>query len=135
MAVGFFITPEKCTECERCMIACSQVKTGNVRLLDSRISICNRWPEPSEIRVCRFDDCEDHACIGVCPVEAITEDNGMVVIDEDACIGCEACVEACPYNAIRMQDDKAWKCDFCGGDPACVKECVTGALLKKEEKE
>jgi Fe-S-cluster-containing dehydrogenase component len=68
-------------------------------------------------------------------VEAITRDSkGLVLIDRDTCTGCRACVEACPFGAIWMQEegsDFAYKCDFCGGTPACVKECVTGALVQK----
>ena len=98
----------------------------------SRIEIVPNWPEVPEIRVCRFEDCEGHPCIAACPVAAITESEGMVLIDAEACIGCSACVRVCPYGAIRMDDGVAWKCDLCGGDPACVKECVTEALKRRE---
>ncbi len=128
----FSIDVEKCTECKRCMIACSLVKTGAVRMRSARIDIRPSWPDVPDIRVCRFDDCTDHPCIEACPVSAIHESDGAVLIDGDACIGCGSCVGACPYNAIRLEGNVAYKCDFCGGDPACVKECVTGALACEE---
>ena len=134
MIRGFSLDYEKCTECMRCMIACSHSKCGTFELGASRIVIRKQWPEIPGIMVCRFDDCIDKPCVDVCPVEAITNEDGCVLIDADTCTGCGLCVEVCPYNAIRQWNDGiAFKCDFCGGDPACVKECVSGALRKKEE--
>ncbi|MBN2050269.1 MAG: 4Fe-4S dicluster domain-containing protein [Spirochaetales bacterium] len=135
MGVGFKIVPENCTECKRCVAACALAKGGYIQPLISRIGIDKRWPEAPVIRVCRFDDCDDKPCIAVCPVEAIHLQNGYVFIDEDTCISCGACVSACPYGAIFMNDKTtvAINCDFCGGDPACVKECVTAAISLKED--
>jgi len=128
-APAFAIDPEKCTECERCMGACALVKTGVLRLADARITIQRRWPEVPGIQVCRFGDCVGQPCIPACPVEAIANRDGYVLIDRDACTGCGACLEACPYQAIRLDDgERAFKCDFCAGQPACVPECVTLAL-------
>jgi carbon-monoxide dehydrogenase iron sulfur subunit len=126
---AFAIDPEKCTECERCMGACALVKIGVVRLADARITIRRRWPEVPGIQVCRFGDCAGQPCIPACPLEAIANRAGYVLIDRDACTGCGACLEACPYQAIRLDDGgRAFKCDFCAGQPACVPECVTLAL-------
>jgi carbon-monoxide dehydrogenase iron sulfur subunit len=126
---AFGIDPKKCTECERCMAACALAKTGAVRLAEARIRIERRWPEVPGIHVCRLEDCEGQPCIAACPVEAIANRDGYVLIDREACTGCGACVEACPYQAIRLdEEERAFKCDFCGGQPACVPECVTGAL-------
>ena len=58
----------------------------------------------------------------------------IVVVDEEKCTSCRACVGACPYGIITMDpvDNKAIKCDLCNGDePACVAICpsfVLGAL-------
>ncbi len=131
----FAIDAEKCTECKRCMIACSLAKTGSVRMRSARIDICPNWPEVPVIQICRFEDCADHPCIGACPVSAIDESGGLVIIDQELCIGCGSCVGACPYGAIKLEEGVALKCDFCGGDPACVKECVTGALQREEVEE
>ena len=73
MGTRFAFDFEKCTECRRCMAACSLVKTGLVRMADSRIDIARHWPELPDIRVCRFDDCAGHPCVASCPVEAISE--------------------------------------------------------------
>ena len=131
MTYAFSINREQCTDCRRCMIACSLKKTGRVRMRDSRITITPSWPNPTEIGVCRFDDCAGHPCVDICPTGAISESGGLVVIDRETCTGCGACGNVCPYSAITLYDDAAWKCDFCGGDPACVKECATQAITVK----
>lgn len=133
MPLGFHIDAQSCTECERCLAACSLVKLGQVRLGSARIRIERQWPEVPGIRVCRFDDCQGQPCIGVCPVAAISRTGeGIVLIDREACTGCRACVAECPFQAIWMDgEERAYKCDFCGGSPACVPECVTAALTEK----
>jgi electron transfer flavoprotein alpha subunit/NAD-dependent dihydropyrimidine dehydrogenase PreA subunit len=59
-----------------------------------------------------------------------------LLIDEEACTGCEACVDECPFGALEMKGDVAMvneKCTFCG---ACVDVCpVEAIVLEKEEKE
>jgi Fe-S-cluster-containing dehydrogenase component len=126
---GFSIDPEKCTECQRCMSACALAKTGRVELGAARIVIERRWPETPALRVCRFDDCPGQPCITSCPVEAIVNRRGYVLIDREACTGCAACLEACPFGAIRLdREERAYKCDFCAGEPACLPECLTLAL-------
>ncbi len=126
----FLVDPEKCTECGRCTIACSIVKEGRIQPLKARIMIERRWPDVPKIAVCRFEDCDGHPCVASCPFGAIDVVDGKIFISEEECTGCKICVSACPYDAIWMNEDrgKAVKCDLCGGNPACVPECVTGAL-------
>ncbi len=64
-------------------------------------------------------------------MKAISKDpeTGVVLIDKELCTGCKECVEACPDGMIQMDaQNKADKCDLCGGDPLCVRYCVAGAL-------
>ena len=72
-----------------------------------------------------------------CPVEAIYKrEDGIVVVDPDICDGCQACIDACPYGQIFVNEDRGVveKCTLCvdlidrGGEPACVSTCVGGAL-------
>ena len=81
--------------------------------------------------------CEFPACAAVCPVEAITKfQEGPVVIDPQACIGCEYCIYACPWGVISKNDitHKAMKCTLCSDrmsndkQPFCVQACPVGAL-------
>lgn len=128
MTRGFTFDLERCTECERCMMACSIAKEGLVLPGRSRISLVKGWPELPGVRVCRFDDCPGTPCVAACPSGAIPVVDGIVRIDPSACTGCGICVEVCPFAAIRMDDGVAFKCDLCGGEPECVKACVTAAL-------
>nr|WP_022666935.1 4Fe-4S dicluster domain-containing protein [Desulfospira joergensenii] len=77
------------------------------------------------------NQCENAYCMNVCPAKAIKRnDQGIVCIDEDRCIGCGTCVEYCPIEMVKMDPDtrKAVKCELCHGEPLCVKACPTGAL-------
>lgn len=81
--------------------------------------------------------CDFPACAAVCPVEAITKyAEGPVVIDPQACIGCEYCIYACPWEVITRSDinHKATKCTMCSDrisenkQPFCVQACPVDAL-------
>lgn len=76
--------------------------------------------------------CETPQCIEVCPTGAtFKREEGIVVINEDECIGCKACVGACPYNVRYLDEDKGvvQKCSLCadkvdnGELPQCVTQC------------
>lgn len=124
---------ENCTGCRSCMLMCSFVHTDAFCYDDARLRVVkNESRGQSTPLVCR--NCEDAPCIDVCPVEAIRRepDSQWVILHEDACTGCGACVEVCPYHAIHIHplSGVALKCDFCGGDPQCVKVCrLPEALL------
>jgi Fe-S-cluster-containing dehydrogenase component len=86
----------------------------------------------------RCNQCSDATCVKVCPVQATYHwnDSNIVVVDAGKCIGCRLCIEACPYEARRVQhpDGYIGKCTFCvhrvqhGSEPACVAVCPTRAM-------
>jgi Fe-S-cluster-containing hydrogenase component 2 len=125
--------PEKCTACNRCLYACSAAKEGSFRPSRARLHINNfgirGFSAPS---VCF--QCPKPECLEACPEEAISKNAaGVVLVDAAKCDGCGACVPACPYGMIEQYPGgQAYKCDHCGGDPACVKECSFEALLYVE---
>lgn len=82
--------------------------------------------------------CGDPACTKVCPTGACfkQDEDGVIVVDKDICIGCRSCINACPYhcNSYNMEMRVADKCDLCierraeGLIPSCVRNCAGGAL-------
>ncbi len=86
--------------------------------------------------------CEEAPCMEVCPSGAIQRKGPEepVLLDGELCIGCRACIMACPFGMIRLGPDErsALKCDLCveraekGLLPACVAACPSGALELKE---
>lgn len=80
--------------------------------------------------------CAQSPCIQLCPVGAsYRSPDGVVLVDEERCIGCGYCVQACPYGSRFIHPVKhvASKCTLCyhrttrGLEPACVEVCPTGA--------
>jgi Fe-S-cluster-containing dehydrogenase component len=82
--------------------------------------------------------CDNPPCVQVCPVGAtFKSEDGVVLVDEDYCIGCRYCIQACPYGAryLDPRSKTADKCTFCyhritkGLQPACVEVCPTQARV------
>lgn len=82
------------------------------------------------------NQCADSPCVQVCPVGAtFVSPDGVVLVDEDYCLGCRYCVQACPYGSrfIDHRSMTADKCTFCyhritrGLTTACCEVCPTGA--------
>ncbi len=126
--------PDLCTGCNRCVYICSAVKEGQFYPSRSRIQINNFSLNGYSVPSICFQ-CPRPECLEACPVQAISKDEaGVVTVDTETCDGCGMCVDACPYGMIEIDDTgNAYKCDLCGGDPACVKECFPGALVFREE--
>jgi len=131
--VGHF---DRCTGCVICALACSGREHGgyNPRIANLEVRMSPEGLVHFPV-VCH--QCERAPCMKSCEVDAITrnDDTGAVVVDAELCIGCGDCEEACPLGMIKMVDKTAHKCDLCGGDPLCIKECPAGALslVKGEE--
>jgi len=129
------VNPDTCTGCRYCEVACSFAKEKHCRPAVSRIKVhkdeANGVDRPV---VCR--QCAEPACAAICPVGALVRNStaGIVEYDRDLCVGCRACVAACPFRAIRYwpEDNKILKCDLCVGDPACVRYCATKTLSLEE---
>lgn len=82
--------------------------------------------------------CESPWCVSACPTGAMTkrEQDGIVFVDQKLCVGCKACIMACPWKIPQWDEvnGRAIKCDYCrdrvdeGLKPACVTGCTTHAL-------
>jgi Fe-S-cluster-containing dehydrogenase component len=110
---------------------CSLKHDDLIDLEMSRIRvISDSFRGVSKIIVCA--QCHDAPCYYACPESAIefNQSNGSVLINKERCNGCRSCEMACPYNAIlfSFNDNKAYKCELCGGEPECVKWCPMNSL-------
>ncbi|MBI2954032.1 MAG: 4Fe-4S binding protein [Chloroflexi bacterium] len=131
------VNPETCTGCHMCVMMCSLSRTGEFNASRARVAVRKRG---GTVRkdvpfICR--QCADAPCAAACPIEAISRDSATsaVLVDHDICNLCEACIAACPYDAIWLQKDKIVMCDLCGGKPVCVRYCSYGTLQYPMEEE
>jgi len=129
----------KCVGCQACTVACAMengVPEESHRTFVPVYEIEGaHGPVPAMLpRMCNH--CDSPACISVCPTGATFQtQDGIVLIDQDTCVGCGYCVQSCPYEARYIHEEKgiADKCTFCvhrleaGLLPACVETCVGGA--------
>lgn len=121
---------DKCTGCERCILACNFKKSGSFGRTNSRIRVYS-WRETGDFIPATCLHCNPAPCQEACGVGAIHRDGrtGAVYIDYKTCINCKACMYACPYGAISIDSQgRVVKCDLCEGEPACVQQCSFNAL-------
>jgi anaerobic carbon-monoxide dehydrogenase iron sulfur subunit len=122
---------EKCTGCRLCENVCSVQNEGVCNPQLARMKIVKyEWEGLQIPTICQ--QCEHPACMAVCPVKAISRDTqlGCIRIHQEKCIGCKLCLAYCPFGAITYNFDHKTvnKCEYCDGDPMCVKFCETKAI-------
>jgi len=130
MEMALVIDPGKCTGCRQCELACSFRHTGAFNPARSRIVVFN-FDTKGRFVPYTCTQCDQAWCQQVCPVGAITNENGVKVVHEDICVGCKVCTIACPFGTVNYDpaSGKVIKCDLCGGDPACAAACPTEAII------
>jgi len=127
------VNADVCSGCRACEIACVVHHERRFGTATARIRVTKIEPLGiDQPHVCRL--CRRAPCVEACPTAALYRDEemgtGAVLVRPDGCIGCGACVEACPFGVVALHPESgvAIICDLCGGDPACVKRCATGAI-------
>lgn len=151
--LGFYFDASACNGCKACVIACKSKNELPVGINFRRVVEYGggswiRHPHrkelmlPSNIFAYAISSacmhCQEPLCVRACPAGGMhkRDSDGVVMVDEDKCIGCRYCQWACPYGAPQFDEEsgKVVKCDFCadlldqGEKPYCVAACVMRAL-------
>jgi Fe-S-cluster-containing dehydrogenase component/formate-dependent nitrite reductase membrane component NrfD len=141
MRYAFVIDQSRCIGCHACSLACKsehEIPLGSYR---TWVKYVEKGFFPDVRRtfsVLRCNHCEEPPCVDICPVTALFQrDDGIVDFDRDICIGCKACMQACPYDALYVHPDRntAEKCNFCAHrvevqlEPPCATVCPAEAIL------
>ncbi|MGE4423140.1 MAG: DMSO/selenate family reductase complex B subunit [Pseudodesulfovibrio sp.] len=153
---AFYIDTTRCTGCKTCMIACIDKHDLPEGVLWRRVTeyVGGDWVTRTDGTYTQnifayylsigCNHCENPICVRSCPTTAMHKDeNGIVSVDHDKCVGCRYCEWGCPYSAPQFNPElgKMTKCDFCrdyleqGLDPACVAACPNRALHYGEHDE
>lgn len=161
--LGLVIDLDTCVGCHACAVACKEWNSGGIAapLTDTdpygaepdgvwfnRVHSYNVVnAESGQAMTLNFPrsclHCDTPACVTVCPTGASykRESDGIVLVDEDKCIGCKLCSWACPYGAREYSETEGVmkKCTLCVDriynehipesmrQPACVQACPTRA--------
>ena len=141
MNYGFIIDNRKCIGCHACTVACKQEHDLPIGVNRTWVKYVEKGEFPNTRRIFsvqRCNHCANAPCVEICPVTALWQrKDGIVDFDGDRCIGCKACMQACPYDAIYIHpdDQTAAKCNYCahrvevGLAPPCVTVCPEHAII------
>jgi Fe-S-cluster-containing dehydrogenase component/formate-dependent nitrite reductase membrane component NrfD len=134
---GFAIDLRKCIGCHACTIACKAEHEIPVGVNRCWVKTVEKGTFPDTRRfffpvLC--NQCDEAPCVRICPTSALYKRrDGIVDLNGAACIGCRACMVACPYDQLFIDPNTrtAEKCNFCANRvenkllPACVSVCPT----------
>jgi Fe-S-cluster-containing dehydrogenase component/formate-dependent nitrite reductase membrane component NrfD len=134
---GFAIDLRKCIGCHACTIACKAEHQIPIGVNRCWVKTVEKGVFPATRRLffpVLCNQCDDAPCVRICPTNALFKRrDGIVDLNGQSCIGCRACMEACPYDQLFIdpQTRTAEKCNFCANRvenqllPACVSVCPT----------
>jgi len=146
---AFFLDVQICTGCKTCVIACKDRNDLPMGVRWRRVVefAGGDWLQQADGTFSQSvfayyisvscNHCREPVCVRTCPSAAMNrDDDGIVSVDPQKCLGCRYCEWSCPYSAPQFDQalGQMTKCDFCredlvqGGVPACVAGCPTRAL-------
>ncbi|MEM2420555.1 MAG: 4Fe-4S dicluster domain-containing protein [Acidilobaceae archaeon] len=149
MRLAYLWDSTKCIACMACVVSCAGSNYSEImrfeepnpmrKWLGGNIRVVIREVGRPELRLVSCFHCDKPPCVLVCPTRAshIDRDTGLVLLDETKCIGCKACIVACPYGARWLHPTTLLpeKCPgpVCidiirgGRKPICVSVCPANA--------
>ena len=130
MSKRLAVIPELCSGCHVCELVCAIEHFGVNNPKKAAVRVMITYPHPVVRMPIICSQCRVPHCADACPLDAISRSDGLVRINEDLCVSCMKCVDACPFGALFAHRESKYpiKCDMCGGDPRCVRECPKGAI-------
>lgn len=137
---GFTLDLARCVGCGACALGCRMENGLSAGVAWRRILQVNRarvGSGPTFHLSVSCHHCENPPCVGACPSGALAKnEDQLVLLNTDRCIGCRYCEMACPFGAPSFDAEAGvmTKCHLChhrlaqGAQPACVEACPTQAL-------
>lgn len=144
-----YVNEDRCLGCHLCEYYCAFANSGESDM--AKTFKLDKNPVP-RITVEELDgvsfavqcrQCTAHPCVKGCITGALSFDDGIIRIDDSRCVGCYTCVLSCPYGCIVIDEKNGGKtitkCELCtrniAGEPACVANCINGAIAFEERGE
>jgi carbon-monoxide dehydrogenase iron sulfur subunit len=126
--------PGLCIGCHLCELACSALKHGAFSPHRARMRIISEYDGKGGLKT-EVEYCDNcQKCVEACPSEALHLQDGYLAIDSDLWTQCGLCVEECPRGVIKdLENYGIAICDMCFGDPQCAKWCPVGAIAYTQE--
>jgi Fe-S-cluster-containing dehydrogenase component/formate-dependent nitrite reductase membrane component NrfD len=141
MRYGFVIDQDRCIGCHACTVACKEEHQVPIGVFRTWVKSIEKGQFPHTSRhfgILRCNHCDQAPCTTICPTNALyRRSDGIIDFDNQRCIGCKSCMQACPYDALYIDPNTntAAKCNFCAHrvearlEPACVIVCPAQAII------
>ncbi len=131
-----------CVGCHCCEVACNEQNNNPADIKWRRVGEMEggEFPAFSQLfNSMSCNHCIDPECLIGCPTNSYIkiEETGIVIHEDDSCIGCQYCTWNCPYGVPTYHEERniVTKCHMCherldvGQTPACVQACPSGAIM------
>lgn len=137
-----YVNEKWCLGCHLCEYNCAFANSGETDMVKAlkNVRIHSRIRIEEENGICfavSCRHCDDPICAKSCITGALTREDGVILFNQDKCVGCYTCILSCPYGCIQPHEGGViQKCELCMknavGVPACVTGCPNNAIVYEE---